>query len=88
LNNIIINIIFLYRFNNKNKYFKKRKIENIFKMANIKKIENKTGLSVNVIIDEMKSDDIRKRINSVKNLNLIASTIGSERSRNELIPYL
>jgi serine/threonine-protein phosphatase 2A regulatory subunit A len=57
-------------------------------MANIKKIENKTGLSVNVIIDEMKSDDIRKRINSVKNLNLIASTIGSERSRNELIPYL
>ena len=57
-------------------------------MANIKKIENKTGLSVNVIIDEMKSDDIRKRINSVKNLNLIASTIGSERSRNELIPYI
>jgi len=57
-------------------------------MANIKKIENKKGLSVNVIIDEMKSDDIRKRINSVKNLNLIASTIGSERSRNELIPYL
>ena len=57
-------------------------------MANVKKIENKTGLSVNVIIDEMKSDDIRKRINSVKNLNLIASTIGSERSRNELIPYL
>ena len=36
----------------------------------------------------MKSDDIRKRINSVKNLNLIASTIGPERSRNELIPYL
>lgn len=43
---------------------------------------------MNVIIDEMKSDDIRKRINSVKNLNLIASTIGPERSRNELIPYL
>ena len=54
----------------------------------IKKLENKTGMPVNLIIDEIKSDDIRKRINSVKNLNLIASTIGPERSRNELVPFL
>jgi len=53
-----------------------------------KKLENKTGMPVNLIIDELKSDDIRKRINSVKNLNLIAFTIGPERTRNELIPFI
>jgi serine/threonine-protein phosphatase 2A regulatory subunit A len=54
----------------------------------VKKLENKTGMPVNLIIDEIKSDDIRKRITSVRNLNLIASTIGPERSRNELVPFL
>lgn len=54
----------------------------------MKKIENKTGLPVNLIIDELKSEDIRKRINSVKNLSLIASTIGPDRSRSELIPFI
>lgn len=54
----------------------------------MKKLENKTGVPVNLLIDELKSDDIRKRINSVKNLNLIASTIGPERARNELVPFL
>jgi serine/threonine-protein phosphatase 2A regulatory subunit A len=53
-----------------------------------KKLENKTGMPVNLIIDELKSDDIRKRINSVKNLSLIASTIGPDRTRNELIPFI
>lgn len=47
----------------------------------MKKLENKTGVPVNLLIDELKSDDIRKRINSIKNLNLIASTIGPDRSR-------
>jgi serine/threonine-protein phosphatase 2A regulatory subunit A len=54
----------------------------------MKKLENKTGMPVNLIIDELKSDDIRKRISSVKNLNLIASTIGPDRTKNELIPFL
>lgn len=52
------------------------------------KIENTTGMPVNLIIDELKSEDIRKRIHSVKNLNLIASTIGPDRTKNELIPFL
>ena len=54
----------------------------------MKKLENKTGMPVNLIIDELKSDDIRKRINSVKNLNLIASTIGPDRTKAELVPFL
>ena len=52
------------------------------------KIENTTGLPINLIIDELKSDDIRKRIHSVKHLDLIASTIGPERTKNELIPFI
>jgi serine/threonine-protein phosphatase 2A regulatory subunit A len=54
----------------------------------MKKLENKTGMSINLIIDELKSEDIRKRIHSVKNLALIASSIGPDRSRNELVPFL
>ena len=54
----------------------------------MKKLENKTGMPVNLIIDELKSDDIRKRIHSVKNINLIASTIGPERTKSELVPFL
>lgn len=50
--------------------------------------ENKSGLPVNVLIDDLKHDDIRKRINSVKNLNIIASALGPERTRLELIPFL
>ena len=53
-----------------------------------KKLENKTGMPVNLIIDEIKCECPRKRIASIQNLNLIASTIGPERSRNELVPYL
>jgi len=53
-----------------------------------KGVENKTGLPVNVLIDELKSEEIRKRLNSVKNLGVIASALGSERTRNELIPFL
>jgi len=54
----------------------------------MKKLDNKTGMPVNLIIDELKSDDIRKRIHSVKNLNLIASTIGPDRTKGELVPFL
>lgn len=52
------------------------------------KVENTTGMAINLIIDELKSDDIRKRIHSVKHLDLIASTIGVDRTKNELIPFL
>jgi serine/threonine-protein phosphatase 2A regulatory subunit A len=54
----------------------------------MKKLENKTGMPINLIIDELKSEDIRKRIHSVKHLSLIASTIGPDRSRNDLVPFL
>ena len=43
---------------------------------------------ITVMIDELKSDDVQKRINSVKNLSTIAISLGQERTRNELLPYI
>ena len=41
-----------------------------------------------ILIDELKSDDVKKRINSVKNLHTIATALGPERTRKELLPYI
>ncbi|EAR90169.2 serine/threonine-protein phosphatase 2A 65 kDa regulatory subunit A beta (macronuclear) [Tetrahymena thermophila SB210] len=53
-----------------------------------KTVENKTGIPVSTLIDDLKSEDIRKRQLSVQNLNVIASALGPERTRLELIPFL
>ena len=51
-------------------------------------VENKTGQTVNQLIDDLKHEDIRKRQNSVLNLPVIANALGPERTRLELIPFL
>ena len=43
---------------------------------------------ITVLIDELKNEDKKKRINSVNNLNTIAVALGKERTRNELLPYI
>ena len=43
---------------------------------------------VAVMIDELKSVDQKKRINSVKNLGTVAIALGPERTRQELLPYI
>jgi serine/threonine-protein phosphatase 2A regulatory subunit A len=43
---------------------------------------------ISTMIDELKSDDVKKRVNSVKNLSAIATALGPERTRNELIGFL
>ena len=40
------------------------------------------------MIDELKSDDIQKRLNSVKNLGTIAIALGPQRARDELLLYI
>ena len=57
-------------------------------MSKSKGAENKSGLPVNTLIDDLKHEDMKKRINSVKNLNVIASALGPERTRLELLPFL
>ena len=44
--------------------------------------------SVASLIDDMRCDDQKKRIASLQNLGAICSTLGAERTRTELLPYL
>ena len=46
------------------------------------------NISIPTLIDELKSEDIKKRINSIKHLSIIGSALGPERTRSELIPFL
>jgi serine/threonine-protein phosphatase 2A regulatory subunit A len=41
-----------------------------------------------VLIEELKSEDTKRRINSIRNLKSIAIALGADRTRKELIPYL
>mmetsp|Transcript_22659 Transcript_22659/g.19673 ORF Transcript_22659/g.19673 Transcript_22659/m.19673 type:complete len:127 (+) Transcript_22659:29-409(+) len=43
---------------------------------------------VATLIDELKSDDSKKRLNSIKNFSTIAAAIGPERTRSELLPFV
>lgn len=43
---------------------------------------------VGVLIDELKSEDSKRRLNSIKNFSTIASAIGPERTRSELLPFV
>lgn len=43
---------------------------------------------ITVLIDELKSDDKKKRVNAVQNLHTISIALGKERTRNELLPYI
>ena len=41
-----------------------------------------------ILIDELKNEDVQLRLNSVRRLPVISKALGTERTRNELIPYL
>eukprot|EP00889_Picochlorum_renovo_P007868 jgi/Picre1/34898/NNA_002364.t1 len=41
-----------------------------------------------LLIDELKNDDVSRRLNSVRRLETIARALGEERTRQELIPFL
>jgi len=46
------------------------------------------NISIPTLIEELKSEEIKKRINSLKHLTIIASALGPERTRSELLPYI
>lgn len=50
--------------------------------------KNKNLSPVGALIDELKSEDPKRRTNSIKNFPTIASTIGAERTRSELLPFI
>lgn len=43
---------------------------------------------VAVLIDELRHDDLQVRLNSIKHLGTIATALGQERTREELLPFL
>mmetsp|Transcript_18429 Transcript_18429/g.32649 ORF Transcript_18429/g.32649 Transcript_18429/m.32649 type:complete len:586 (+) Transcript_18429:232-1989(+) len=48
----------------------------------------KSLYSIAVLIDELKHEDMRLRLNSMSKLPLIADALGPERTRKELVPFL
>jgi serine/threonine-protein phosphatase 2A regulatory subunit A len=51
------------------------------------KMDIKSLTPIGVLIDELKSEDPKKRISSIRSLSTIAIALGPERTRNELIPF-
>lgn len=43
---------------------------------------------VATILEDLGSEETRKRVNAVKNLSTLAATLGPEKTRSDLISYL
>lgn len=41
-----------------------------------------------VLIDELRTDDVQTRLRSIEQLSLIATALGPERTRRELLPFI
>lgn len=51
-------------------------------------INSNSTLAISVLIDELRSEDPKKRINSIRNLSTIAVAMGPEKTRTELLSFL
>eukprot|EP00798_Chlamydomonas_sp_ICE-L_P031361 gene31361-6522_t len=49
---------------------------------------DETLLPIAILIDELKSDEPLRRLNSISSLGTIALALGEERTRSELLPFL
>lgn len=52
------------------------------------KVEMDHFTTVNAMIENLRSDDPEQRLNSMRGIHVIAQTIGPERTKTELIPFL
>jgi serine/threonine-protein phosphatase 2A regulatory subunit A len=43
---------------------------------------------IQVLVDELKNEDIQLRLNSIRRLSTIAKALDVERTRQELIPFI
>ena len=48
----------------------------------------KEGYAISLLIEELKAEDIKRRINSVNQLHTIATALDIRRTRKELLPFL
>lgn len=49
---------------------------------------NKAISPIGVLIDELKSEDPKRRVSSIRSFNTIATAIGPDRARSELLPFI
>ena len=49
---------------------------------------SETLYPIAVLIEELKSEDTKRRVNSIRNIKQISVALGHERTRTELVPYL
>ncbi|TQD75978.1 hypothetical protein C1H46_038465 [Malus baccata] len=49
---------------------------------------DETLYSITVLIDELKNEDIKLYLNSIRRISTIARALGEERTKKELIPFL
>ena len=40
------------------------------------------------LLEDLRSNEPKAKLNAIKNLNVISFALGKERTRNELIPFL
>jgi len=45
-------------------------------------------VKITALLEDLKSQDPKCKVEAVKNLHIISQALGKERSRNELIPYV
>lgn len=46
------------------------------------------NVSPTSLLEDLRSNETKVKLNAIKNLNMIAFALGKERTRNELIPFL
>jgi len=51
-------------------------------------LNSKIESTASSLIEDLKSSDTKTKINAIKSLTVVSLTIGIERTRNELLPYI
>ena len=54
----------------------------------MKNIDSNEIYPLAVLIEELKSPDIKVKLSGIRNISVICSALGKERSRSELLPFI
>jgi len=57
-------------------------------MEAVNVVDSEDLYQVSILIDQLKNEDLQVRVSASKSIPRIARTLGAERTRNELIPFL
>ena len=60
----------------------------LFFLILMKNIDSNEIYPLVVFLDELKSSDSKLKLNSIRNISVICTALGKEKSRSELLPFL